>query len=119
MEITEQRIKELSAESKIGTLRQIYAQDFRLFRKNLVYTLDEHDTTGNAIKKFPAWPYLDELDDALLSHHWVFILKSRQMMATWELVSYLLWTILFHKGKKVAFQSKKGDDADALVQRAK
>ena len=118
MEINE-RIKELSAESKIGALRAIYASDFRLFRKNLVYTLDEHDTTGNPIKKFPTWSYLDELDDDILRYHWLFILKSRQMMATWELVAYLLWTILFHKGKKVAFQSKKGDDADALVQRAK
>jgi len=119
MEITEQQIRGLSAESKIDAIRQIYANDFKLFLRELVYTLDEHDKTGNAIKKLPNWLYLYSLADDLLKHNWIFVLKSRQIMATWLMCAFLLWTILFHKGKKVAFQSKKGDDADALIQRAK
>lgn len=112
------KIKGLSVESKIKTLRAIYAQDFKLYLKNLVYTLNEHSTT-TSIQKFPDWDYLYEVADDLLKYKWVFILKSRQMMLSWIMVAYLLWVILFHQGKKVAFQSKKGDNSDDLIQRAK
>jgi len=119
LDILEQKIKSVSAESKIAALRAIYAKDFKLYLKNLVYSLDEHSKTGEAIKRLPDWDYLYELADDLLKYNWIFVLKSRQIMATWLLVAYELWIILFHKGKKVAFQSKKGDDADSLIQRAK
>src|SRR3990172_4694067 len=116
----EQQLKKLSTDEKIKMLREIYAKDFHRFMKDLVYTMDEHDKTGNALKKIPyEWPYIQQLCDELLNESWLLLWKSRQILATWVCVSYCLWVALFHPGKKVAVQSKKSDDADALIQRMK
>jgi len=116
----EQQLKKLSTAEKIKLLREIYAKDFHLFMRDLVKTLDEHDKTGQAFKKIPyEWPYIQELCENLVKENWLFIWKSRQILATWVCVSYCLWKALLHPGKKVAVQSKKSDDADALIQRMK
>jgi hypothetical protein len=116
----EKQLKKLSTDEKVKMLREIYAKDFHRFMKDLVYTMDEHDKTGNALKKIPyEWSYIQQLCNELLNEPWLLLWKSRQILATWVCVSYCLWIALFHPGKKVAVQSKKSDDADALIQRMK
>lgn len=115
----EEDLKKLPTTAKIQLLREIYANDVHRYFKNLVRTLDEQDTTGQPIKKIPDWPYIAELITAYQAHKCNLVWKSRQIMATWITIAYALWIVLFHKGKKVAIQSKKSDDADALIQRMK
>lgn len=120
MEFTKEQIQSLSVASKKLLIRELYGGDCHRYFKDLVYTLDEHDKTGKGVKKIPyEWLYIQNLIDDYLSLRWIFVWKSRQIMCTWVTCAYLLWLILFHKGKKVAIQSKKSDDADALIQRMK
>lgn len=120
MDITQDQIAKLSFEGKKELLRSVYAADVHRFFRDLVKTLDEHDKTGHPIKPIPYhWRYIPELVDKFESEPWLFVLKSRQIMATWTALAYALWVVLFHSGKKVAIQSKKADDADALIQRMK
>ncbi len=115
----EKQIKSASAVSKKAAIREIYGNDVHLFFRNIVMTLDEHDKTGQGVKKIPDWPYMHRVLDDLLTHRWIFVLKSRQVMLTWIMCAYLLWVVLFQKGKKVAIQSKKEKDANAILERMK
>jgi len=45
--------------------------------------------------------------------------KSRQMMATWTCLACCLWQTMFKPAQRIFVQSKKEQDADALVSRAK
>jgi len=45
--------------------------------------------------------------------------KSRQMLVTWVMIACHLWDAQFHQGRRIFFQSKKENDANALVDRAK
>lgn len=119
MDVTEKQLTSLSYENKKKLIRARYASNFKLFLKELVYTLDESDNTGTAIKRIPDWKYLYDLVDDIEKYDCIYIWKSRQVFCTWLMCAYLLWTILFHQGKKVALQSKKSDDAEALLQRMK
>ena len=116
----EQKLQQLSTEEKIKLIRKIYADDIDKFFQNCVVTLDEHDKSGNPYKKIPYhWAYIPELVHTFLQNPWVLVWKSRQILATWTAMAYALWICMFHEGKKVAIQSKKSDDADALIQRIK
>jgi hypothetical protein len=116
----EQQLQKLSTEDKVKLIREIYANDIDKYYRNIVWTLDEHDKTGNAFKKIPyEWPYIPEMVHAFQNYSWLLIWKSRQILATWTAMAYALWLAGFHQGKKVAIQSKKSDDADALIQRIK
>jgi hypothetical protein len=116
----EDQVAKLPLEEKIKLIRALYATDIDKYFQNLVYTLDEHDKTGNAFKKIPyEWQYIPELVHAFQHEPWLLVWKSRQILATWTAMAYALWLVAFHEGKKVAVQSKKSDDADALIQRIK
>ncbi len=87
------------------------------FVHKFAYTLDEHDI-DNPIKLFP-----DKLMYRIVVRAWeeypiLFIEKSRQIMMTWLMSILLLWDAMFRKGRKNFLQSKKQDDADAIVDRA-
>ena len=81
-------------------------------------TLDAHDTE-NPLKAFPDKEYLKILVDTWVKERLFLAPKSRQMMMSWLFVSLYLWDTIFHKGRLTFFQSKKADDADDLVKRAK
>jgi len=49
----------------------------------------------------------------------VLIPKSRQMMITWLIIALYLWDVQFHEGRHVFVQSKKEEDANSLIERAK
>mgnify|MGYP003145453135 CR=1 FL=1 len=88
------------------------------FLTNWALTLDVHDDE-TAIKSFPKKEYLQILCDIWLENRLLLIPKSRQMMITWVCVGLYLWDTQFHGAKLTFFQSKKEDDADDLVKRAK
>ena len=89
------------------------------FLETMVLTLDEHDPES-PIKPLPMHKqYLRDLAELFLSEQLLIVEKSRQMMVTWIMIACHLWEAMFHKGKRIFFQSKKEFDANNLVDRAK
>jgi len=82
------------------------------------YTLDSHDPE-NPIKTFPEKEYIKILVDLWLTKPLLLIPKTRQLMMSWIFTALYLWDTQFHVGRLSFFQSKKADDADDLVKRAK
>ncbi len=82
-------------------------------------TLDVHDETGEPSKPFPEKEYIRILVDKWIEEKVLFIPKSRQMMMSWLFVALYLWDTQFNEARFTAFQSKKQDDADALIKRLK
>lgn len=85
---------------------------------NWAYTLDVHDPE-NPIKPFPEKKYIEIITKTWLDNLLLLIPKSRQMMVSWIFTALYLWDTQFHKGRLTFFQSKKADDANDLVKRAK
>jgi|TARA_R110000751_G_scaffold1894_10_gene6972 hypothetical protein len=77
-------------------------------------TKDEHDT-DSPMKPFPDKPYLRKIIEVIHESDRLFIPKSRQIMMSWVAVLYSLWLCLFHPHQAVFIQSKKEEDAAALV----
>lgn len=84
----------------------------------MVYTQDEHDSSVTA-KKFPNKEYLKYICDVWFYSPLLLIPKSRQILMTWLFISCFLWDAQFKQNRLIFFQSKKEDDADRLIQRAK
>lgn len=63
-------------------------------------------------------PYFKPIVDAWLVHPLMAIEKSRDMMATWLIVTCYTWDTLFHKGKQNIFQSETASKTRELVRRA-
>jgi hypothetical protein len=84
-----------------------------------VRTFDEHDTE-NRRKPFPRKKYLyralQHIHDTKIGDVCA-ISKSRQMLITWLMCAYAVWEARFHEHSRVMIQSKKADDAYALVYR--
>lgn len=94
------------------------ANDPYYFLINWAKTLDVHDREV-PIKTFPDKEYLRLLVDIWFKEQVVLVPKSRQMMLSWLFVTLYLWDTQFHKGRLTFFQSKKEDDGDDLIKRAK
>jgi phage FluMu gp28-like protein len=93
--------------------------DLLYYLENLVFTLDEHDPNA-PVKHLPMdKEYLRELAKLFLSEKLMLVEKSRQMLVTWVMIACHLWDAQFHMGRRIFFQSKKENDANALVDRAK
>lgn len=88
------------------------------FLTNWAFTLDVHDS-DNSVKTFPEKEYLKVLVDLWLKEHLLLVPKTRQMQMSWLFTSLYLWDTQFHHGRLTFFQSKKAEDADDLVKRAK
>lgn len=82
------------------------------------FTLDSHDPE-NPIKTFPEKEYIKILVDLWMKQPLLLVPKSRQMMISWIFTALYLWDTQFHVGRLNFFQSKKSEDADQLVRRAK
>lgn len=84
-----------------------------------VRTLDEVDKKS-PIKPFPIdTDYLKLFCKVWLKEPYVAVPKSRRMKITWTCVGLYTWDTMFHFGRFNAFVSKKEDDANFLVDRAK
>lgn len=98
---------------------QLYRKDPWEFLINCVMTQDQTDRI-TPIKAFPK----DRLDLKLYSRIWVqenfiAIPKSRRMFMTWMNVALYTWDTMWNIGRSQAFVSKKEDDANELVKKAK
>jgi phage FluMu gp28-like protein len=83
-----------------------------------VQTHDAHDSE-NPTKFFPEKDYLKAVVEEWQNEPLLLIAKSRQMMITWLIVALYLWDVQFHPGRHVFFQSKKEEDANEILNRAK
>jgi len=94
-------------------------RDPLFFLETAVWTLDEIDR-WNPIKQFPNGKRQVQLIvEEWLREPLLIIVKSRRLLVTWTFVALHLWAALFHIGRSIAFISKKEEDSDDLVRRAK
>jgi hypothetical protein len=110
---------------KLAHSRELQALEFDRCKNDLYYwltnwakTLDSHDP-DNPNKSFPDKDYIKFFIEKWLDCKLLFVPKSRQMMVSWICVACYLWDAQFHKGRLTFFQSKKADDANDLIKRAK
>lgn len=85
-----------------------------------VRTRDEVDKTS-PIKAFPIdrFEYLRLYARLWAKERFVAVPKSRRMMMSWTNVALFVWDTMFNQGRANAFVSKKEDDSDELVRRAR
>jgi hypothetical protein len=62
--------------------------------------------------------YMRPLIESWLKQKFFCIAKSRDMFATWLIVTLYTWDTLYHKGRQNIFQSEDGSKTLELVQRA-
>ena len=78
-----------------------------------------HFTELPTIRPFPYYlPYIKPIAETWLNEQIVCVPKSRDMVATWQIVAYYTWDTYFHKGRQNFFQSEKAGKAKSLVRRA-
>lgn len=90
----------------------------KIHQPGFVFTTDEHDE-ADPIKRMPDKDYL-----RLLAYTWVHrdllvVPKSRQLMISWLFVSVGLHNLIARGSQRMGLISKKEEDADALIERAK
>lgn len=95
-----------------------YRQDPWAFITECVYTQDQVDKL-EPIKLFPDKEYLRLYCKLWLKYPLLAIPKTRRMTMSWATISLYVWDTIFHQGRFNAFVSKKEDDANELVNRAK
>lgn len=91
-------------------------RDFGTFLFCFCKTKDEHDPTIYA-KPFPLKDYLADLALELQLRRRIAVPKSRQMLVTWAVCAFVLWVALFRDNSLCFIQSKREEDADALLGR--
>jgi len=76
------------------------------------------DATGG-IKRFPDYPFLRDMVDALDMNRIIIIAKSRQMFATWTISAWMLYRALYEEPGVYLLLSKGARDTNELVKRLK
>jgi hypothetical protein len=79
----------------------------------------EYFTELPSIRPFTILEYMPPIIDHWQKSQFFVIEKSRDMMATWLMVTLSTWDVLFHKGRQHIFQSQDAGKTLELVQRAK
>ncbi len=110
---------ERAADAAIQTILDKCAEDpvyFLFNSRGWVKTKDEHDSRA-PLKPFPDLSYLRITIRYMNNpdHKLLYIAKSRQLMVSWLLSAYALWTLKFRPYSTILFQSKKLDDAAPMV----
>jgi len=95
-----------------------YKNDPWAFLTECVYTIDQVDRR-NPIKLFPKREYAKMVCHAWMLNDLIATPKSRRMTMSWEIIGLYVWDTIFNQGRMQAFVSKKEDDANELVLRAK
>jgi hypothetical protein len=99
-------------------LHQIKSSESLHYFAKFVKTKDEHGVGELSIKPFPLRsekPYLWVFLDACQTEQLLLVEKSRQMMLTWAACLYCFWVAKYRQNRLIFIQSKKEDDAAALV----
>jgi hypothetical protein len=95
-----------------------YRNDPWEFLTQCVFTLDQV-SKDEPIRRFPDKEYLRLYCRFWQKYNLMSIPKSRRMTMSWITISLYVWDAIFHRGRFFAFVSKKEDDANELVNRAK
>jgi hypothetical protein len=66
-----------------------YKGDFLNFLSDCVWTIDE--ACGGRVAKFPLYPFIEDLSDALHLCPRLFIDKSRRVLASWTVCAWDIW----------------------------
>lgn len=101
------------AHGLVPQLVQRCADDGRFWLR-FVTTRDEADPTA-ATKPFPLHPYLLHLWQLMAEHQQVCVAKSRQMMVSWIVAAFAVWTARSKPHQAVYWQSQQYSDAAAMV----
>ncbi len=91
-------------------------KSFPLFLFGYVRTRDEHDPKVYA-KPIPPKDYIALLAQALQMTRRLAVPKSRQLLVTWVAAAFTLWVALTLDHALCFVQSKKEEDADAILGR--
>lgn len=105
------------AEGAVQRFRR-YSMDPWAFLMDCCFTLDQVDGE-NPVKTLPDREYAQYYVQMWQHFPLLAIPKSRRMTMSWFTISLYLWDTIFHEGRFNAFVSKKEDDANELVERAK
>ncbi|MDD5459024.1 MAG: hypothetical protein PHF37_06505 [Phycisphaerae bacterium] len=100
------------------TRAKIAERDPWWWLKYFVFTKDEHDKSVRR-KPFPPKAIYRVLCRVWRQYQEIFIDKSRQLMITWFFVAMYLHDSLFNYNRRNFFQSKKQEDANAILDRAR
>ena len=88
-----------------------------VFAEECCYTYDPQDQK-NPVKKFPAhFKYLKIYFRTWQQKRMLAVPKSRRMFLSWATLILYLHEAMFRPGKKMAFVSKREEDADELINR--
>lgn len=74
-------------------------------------TVDEQDTTGNSVKRFPDYPYFHAVYKEFERERILFVEKSRTLMMTWLFSGIFLHKAMTRPGTQVVTISKDEDKA--------
>lgn len=66
-----------------------FQQSFHAFLTELVWSRDE--ARAGLVRKFPNYPYLKDLCDALIERDLLLIEKSRRVLASWVVCAFDIW----------------------------
>jgi hypothetical protein len=69
-------------------------------------------------RAFPLYDYMIPIIEAWLKYPLLALEKSRDMMATWLVVTLYAWEVMYHEGRQVIFQSDDSTKTAELVERA-
>jgi hypothetical protein len=104
----------LGDEEAQGLLRELCGRSGR-FWLQFVNTRDEADA-NDSVKPFPTHlEYVRALWELFEHKPTLVIAKSRQMLVSWCLAAFCVWTARFHAHKGVYWQSQQWRDAVAMV----
>lgn len=95
-----------------------YKNDAWSFLTECVFTLDQV-SKDEPIKLFPDKEYLKLYAKMWVRYPLMAIPKTRRMTMSWATIGLYVWDTIFNRGRFNAFVSKKEDDANELVNRAK
>lgn len=81
--------------------------------------LKRYFTDLPGLRVFPMFPYIEPIYETLQTEELIAIPKTRDMFATWLVVTFYTWQVLFHSERQILFQSENAQKTNELVSRAK
>lgn len=104
-------------EPHVGKLRKEHLKLFHEINVSDIMDINAHFAQIPAIRPYPFREYIRPIYNVLLTEELVAIPKSRDMFATWLVVTFFAWKVLFHEGAQCIFQSENAMKTRELVKR--
>lgn len=104
---------EVYEESRVTHMEIIHKQ-----MVNNLHSLGKDFKILPAVRPFTLMEYMPPIIQAWLTSQYLVVEKSRDMMATWLMVTLFTWDAMFHDGRQHIFQSEDAFKTYELVRRA-